>query len=67
MDNELELSRVGYMCKTDFTWELGAALDGNTVYPSVEDLKKNRKCWEECGIVKVKILLEEVVTKSKRW
>lgn len=67
MDNELELGRVGYMCKTDFTWEVGEAIGGNTIYPSIEDLKENRKCWEECGIVKVKILIEEVVAESKRF
>ena len=61
------MEKFGYMCKVDFDWEIGGAIGGNTVYPSVEDLKDNRTCWEECGIVKVKIELEEVVLESKRF
>jgi len=46
---------TGFMCMTDFECELGAACGGNTIYPSVDDLKRNRPCVEECGIVKVKV------------
>ena len=56
----------GYMCKVDWDWEIGAALGGNKIYPSLEDLKENHKCWEECGVVKVKVSLEEVVHKGMR-
>ena len=53
---------IGYMCAVDFECELGAALGGNTVYPSIEDLKKNHECWEECGIVEVKVqFIREIV------
>ncbi|MTH96538.1 hypothetical protein [Roseibium sp. RKSG952] len=45
----------GYMCKTDFDCELGRAKGGNPVYPSIEDLKESRSCWNECGIVKVRV------------
>ena len=50
----------GYMCKVDFDHELGCALGGNTVYPSLKDLRDNHS---EChfGSVKVKISLEEVI------
>lgn len=58
-----EEDRYGYMCKIDFDWEVGHATGGNTIYPSVKDLKKNHDFG--CGIVKVKILLEEVVEKGK--
>jgi hypothetical protein len=64
MSNE---PRYGYMCKVDFDWELGEALGGTAIYPSVEDLKAERKCVSSCGIVKVKIELEEVVDAGERW
>lgn len=54
-------SRYGYMCKTDFDYELGEALGGNTVYASITDLCESRKCVTHCGIVKVKIELEQTL------
>lgn len=50
----------GYMCKTDFECELGAAKGGNVVYPSEADLRANRSCVEHCGIVKVKVIAVEI-------
>ena len=58
--------KYGYMCKTDWDYELGEALGGNSIYPSIEDLKKRRKCVSSCGIVKVRVELEEVVQPEKR-
>lgn len=60
-------SKIGYMCYTAFTWELGEALGGNQIYPSVEDLKENCKCVDECGIIKVKITEVKIVEKGKGW
>ena len=31
---------LGWMCAIDFSCELGEALGGNTIYPSLEDLQK---------------------------
>lgn len=62
-----EEPKYGYMCATDFNWEVGEALGGTTVYASVEDLKHNRKCVEQCGIVKVEVKLVEVVDPGKGW
>ena len=53
--------RYGYMCQTDFDWELGEALGGTDVYASVKDIKRSRTCVANCGIVKVKIEFVEVV------
>ena len=39
--------RYGYMRKVDFDYEVGEALGGNKIYPSLEDLKENHTCWEE--------------------
>lgn len=57
--------KFGYMCKTDWDWELGEAMGGCDVYPSVEDLKENRKCAKQCGIVKVKVSFEEIISERK--
>lgn len=51
----------GFMCKTDFFYELGNAVGGETVYASVEDLKVRRPCAEGCGIVEVEVRLVRVV------
>ena len=58
-----EEPRYGYMCKIDWDWELGVAMGGNTIYPSLEDLKSNHDL--DCGVVKVKITLEEVIEKGR--
>jgi hypothetical protein len=46
---------TGYMCLIDYQLELGGAVGGNTVFPSIEDLKRHHDCWEECGIVRVEV------------
>jgi hypothetical protein len=37
-------AREGWMCAVDFQHEVGAALGGNTVYPSRENLCEERLC-----------------------
>jgi dipeptidase len=49
------------MCLTDFDLELGNALGGNVVYPSIDDLERQRGCIEECGIAEVEVTLVKVV------
>ena len=51
----------GYMCKTDYQWELGEAHPFTEIYPNIKTLKKARQCVKDCGIVKVRIELEEVI------
>lgn len=58
-------TKYGYMCQTDWNWELGEARGGTEIYASVEDCKRSRRCVEQCGIVKVKIDLVEVVESGK--
>jgi hypothetical protein len=55
---------VGYMCQIDWDHELGNASDGNTVYPSIEALKRGHECWEECGIVEVEVRCTKVVVEG---
>lgn len=50
-----------FMCKVDFENELGAAMGGVTIYPSIEDARKNRKCIDACGLVEVEVRLKRVV------
>ena len=56
--------RVGYMDKVDFDHELGNAMGGNTVFPSIDDLEENKPCTESCGIVEVEIRLRRVIRES---
>lgn len=52
---------TGFMCLVDFECEIGGAKGGNRVYPSVGDLKQNRRCVSECGIVEVRVVGMRVV------
>jgi hypothetical protein len=52
---------IGYMDKVDWDYELGQALDGNKVFPSIDALKKYKPCVRSCGIVKVEVRLKEVI------
>jgi len=52
---------IVYLDAVDFQHEIGEALGGNKVYPSVKDLKENNRCWDSCGVVKCKITLVDWV------
>ena len=52
---------VGFMCKTDWEFEIGGAADGSKVYPDMESVKKCCGCWKGCGIVKVAVECIETV------
>lgn len=56
---------IGYMCLTDFEYELGDACGGNPVYPSIEDLRASRRCVDSCGIVEVEVRGRRVVQPAK--
>ena len=57
---------VGYMCMTDYRYELGERDSGNMVYKSVEELKHMRPCVKECGIIEVEIKATRVV-QDRDW
>lgn len=61
----IDENSTGYMCKTDFDYELGNAVGGTTIYPSENDLRRHRKCVDGCGIVKVEVRLVEVVQQEQ--
>lgn len=55
------MTKYGYVCRTDFVHEFGEILACIPIYPSLEELKKHRKCVSVCGWVKVKLEMEEEV------
>lgn len=55
---------IGYMCLTDFECEIGGACGGNVVYPSIEDLRENRRCVDGCGIAEVKVVGVRVIQEA---
>ncbi len=64
MMSEDDGSVIGYMCAIDFECELGAAAGGNIIYPSIDDLKRCHKCWENCGIVEVRTYFSREIVPS---
>jgi len=60
-------SVTGYMCAIDWEYELGAASGGNLVFPSVDDLKRSHVCWENCGIVEVRVLFSKTVVEGSGY
>lgn len=63
-DKREERIKYGYMCMIDWQHEVGEAMGGNKIYPSVEDLKRNHEMWKACGIVKVSIEKVETVVEQ---
>ena len=51
-----------YLCGVDWQHELAAI--GGKVWPSVKSLKKDCKCWKQCGIVKLNVTLDKWVSKQ---
>lgn len=56
-----------YACGVDWQHELGEALDLEgrmPLYSTIEQLKKERKCVKNCGIVELKVELNRWVKKQ---
>lgn len=49
---------TGYMCMTDFAFELGKAVV--EIYPTEKSLLEHKKCVDECGMVMVEVRMKEV-------
>jgi hypothetical protein len=43
-----------YLCGIAFQHELGET-DDLSIFETLEDLKAKHKCWEECGIVELRV------------
>jgi len=49
-------SKTVYICGTDWQHEIGNVKSLSLpVYTTVEEMKKNCKCWDECGIIEVEM------------
>ena len=53
-----------YLCSVDFDHEIGEASGGNTVYPSLDNLKELVPCWESCGVIKAIVIFDSLVVKG---
>lgn len=60
MNAEEDGTVTGYMCAVDWECELGAAMGGNRVFPSLEDALESLKCGKVCGIVEVSVAFKSV-------
>ncbi len=61
MNAEEDGSVIGYMCATDWEFEIGAARGGNVIYASPEDAIESRRCIGGCGLVEVEVRFRRVV------
>jgi hypothetical protein len=49
---------IGYMCMSDFDFELGKAVV--EIYPTEKSAWEHRECVDECGMVMVEVRMKEV-------
>ena len=61
--------KKGYVCCTTWDWHMGEGNDPSPqkVYPTIEDLKNQESCWEECGIYELEVKLEKLIAIPKGW
>lgn len=52
---------TAYMCGVDWECEIGQNCHGIEIYRSIEDLKANKTCTHECGIVEVEVTVKKTV------
>jgi hypothetical protein len=57
-------AKRGYMCATDYAYDLEGDYFGTKIYPSLKALIDNRQCTKQCGIVRVKIERDKRLTKG---
>lgn len=61
MESDQKRTVRGFMCKTEWDYELADASDGARVYPSESAVRRERKCTEQCGIVEVEVSFVSLV------
>lgn len=67
------MTKIGYICATDYDWELEVEMGGENdtyprIYPSLREAQARRKCMDpkvqgHCGIYKVEIKVVGTVQK----
>lgn len=48
-----KMTTKNYLCGVDYQHEMEEGFAD--FYPSVEELKNNRRCWKNCGIVEISL------------
>lgn len=56
--------KFGYMCKIDYDEHVGSDYYGVSIYPSEKALRENHKCVDECGMVKIRMSIEKVISET---
>lgn len=56
----------GYICGND-PLDISIGATDIIIYPSIEALKKERTCWDECGIIEITIGEKFVVGSTQSW
>jgi len=51
--------KKGFMCKTDYYFELGSSTDASQIFSTYESLKQHKKCHNGCGVVEVELLIKK--------
>ena len=46
---------TAYVCGTDWQFECKELLIQTTLFNTIKELKKKKKCWKRCGIVEIKM------------
>ncbi len=60
----MKKTKYAYMCKVDYDYHIGEDYNPVKMYCNLDSIKHHRKCVSQCGIVKIKIELEEIVQKG---
>jgi len=55
-------TKRGFMCLTDFNYQVEEGIRSVAVFPTVEALTCNKHCASECGIIEVEIKIVNVIT-----
>ncbi len=56
---------TAYVCKTDWTYHFPDDWSGVNIYFSEESIVHHRECVGECGIVKVQVTFDSVVSEGR--
>lgn len=46
---------TAFVCGTDWQFECRDILSRTKLFNTIEELKEQKKCWQECGVVQLEI------------
>ena len=56
-----------YVCKTDFDYHIPDDMHGIQIYFTEKDLRRDRECVAECGVVEMEIEFSKVIDPGNGW